>query len=103
MATFSGEDLPENVGFLAIHRREMRKGNETSGSIERTVHSECEVAVAEQVEDNTAVLGVHDARGSADVGVQSEPPTADDGGELWGLGQHRDEFIAKPLVGREGG
>ena len=103
MATFSGEDLTENVDFPAIHRRELREGNETSRSMERTVHSVCEVAVAEQVDDNPAVPGVHDARGSADVRVQSEPPAADDCGELRGLGQHRDEFSARPLVGREGG
>lgn len=103
MATFSGDDLTENVDFPAIHRRELREGNETSRSMERTVHSVCEVAVAEQVDDNPAVPGVHDARGSADVRVQSEPPAADDCGELRGLGQDRDEVSAKPLVGGEGG
>ena len=46
--------------------------------------------------EDAAVPAVHDASRCTLPGVQREACTVDDGGELWGLRQHRDETRCGP-------
>jgi hypothetical protein len=91
---FLGEDLSDNAVPVLSTEWERWKDGQTSLRVQRVVQSSQAIALAVvPVDEDTAVPAFMDIERQMVVGFQAESCAEDDGGELRGLRQRRDEKL----------